>query len=119
MDRKALGMWGEKIAGKYLQKNGYKIIETNFRCRQGEIDIIAIDREYLVFVEVRTRRGIEYGSPEESVTLAKKKKLISLAFAYLQNHSNLPSSWRFDVIAIEADQAGKIIRLELIQNAID
>lgn len=119
MKRKALGEWGEKVAGEYLQDLGYQIIETNYRCKEGEIDIVALDKEYLVFVEVRTRRGCEFGSPEESITSVKKKKLISLAFAYLQNHKNLPPSWRFDVVAIEANQAGKIIRLDLIQNAID
>ena len=119
MKRKALGEWGEKIAREYLLNHGYHIVETNYRCREGEIDIVALDKEYLVFVEVRTRRGCEFGSPEESVTGAKKKKLISLAFTYLQNHKNLPSLWRFDVVAIESDGRGKVIRLELIRNAIN
>jgi putative endonuclease len=117
--RKALGDWGEKVAREYLLDHGYHIIETNYRCREGEIDIVARDKEYLVFVEVRTRRGCNFGSPEESVTNTKKKKLISLAFNYLQNHNNLPSLWRFDVVAIESDGRGKVIRLELIQNAIN
>jgi putative endonuclease len=117
--RKFLGKWGENVAREYLQKRGYQIIETNFRCREGEIDIIAQDKEYLVFVEVRTRRGFEFGTPEESVTTAKKKKLISLAFIYLQNHRNLPALWRFDVVAEELDRGGQITRLELIQNAIN
>lgn len=119
MKRKALGTWGEKTAKEYLQGQGYQILETNFRCREGEIDIIARDGEYLVFVEVRTRKGSEFGTPEESITTAKKKKLISLAFVYLQNHSNLPSLWRFDVVAIELNQEGEITRLELIRDAIN
>jgi len=119
VNRKALGEWGEKIAGEYLLGHGYHIVETNYRCREGEIDIVALDKDYLVFVEVRTRSGCGFGSPEESVTVVKQKKLISVAFAYLQNHKNLPSLWRFDVVAIESDGKGKVIRLELIQNAIN
>jgi len=116
--RKELGDLGEKLALEHLRKRGYKIRETNFRCRQGEIDIIAQQKGCLVFVEVRTRTGAGFGTPEESVTAAKKEKLVSLALAYLQTHRNLPSSWRFDVVAVELDQAGQVSRIELIQDAI-
>jgi len=119
MNRKDLGSWGEKIAVGYLKKHGYQIVETNFRCRQGEIDIIAQDNEYLVFIEVRTRKGYGFGTPEESVNVTKQKKLVSLAFAYLQTHRNHSSLWRFDVVAVELDRKGKIARLELIQDAIN
>ena len=118
MKRKAVGELGEKMAAEYLQKRGYHILETNFRCREGEIDIIARDKDYLVFVEVRTRTGSEFGTPEESITATKKEKLVSLALAYLQTHSDLPSLWRIDVVAIKLDQDGKVSRLELIQNAV-
>lgn len=118
MKRKALGAFGEKVAVAYLKKRGYQIVETNFRCREGEIDIIARDKDYLVFVEVRTRRGSGFGTPEESITAAKKEKLTSLAFVYLQTHRKSPSLWRFDVVAIELDQEGQISRIDLIQNAI-
>ncbi len=116
--RKQIGDLGEKLALKHLRKRGYRIRETNFRCREGEIDIIAQDKDYLVFVEVRTRTSSNFGTPEESVTAAKKERLISLALAYLQTHRNLPSSWRFDVVAIELDRDKQISRIELIQNAI-
>ncbi len=119
MKRKAVGELGEKIAKEYLQKKRYQIIETNFRCREGEIDIIARDKDYLVFVEVRTKKGYGFGTPEESITTAKKEKLISLAFAYLQTHRKSPSLWRFDVVAIELNQEGQPSRIELIQNAIN
>ena len=118
MKRKAVGELGEKMALEYLQKRGYRILETNFRCREGEIDIIARDKDYLVFVEVRTRRGFSFGTPEESVTATKKEKLTSLAFAYLQTRRNSPSSWRFDVVAVELNQERQISRIELIQDAI-
>jgi putative endonuclease len=110
---------GEKMAVEYLKKRGYQIVETNFRCREGEIDIIAQDKDYLVFVEVRTRRGSSYGTPEESITAAKKEKLTSVAFAYLQTHRKSPPLWRFDVVAIELDHEGQTLRIDLIQNAIN
>jgi putative endonuclease len=116
--RKQLGAFGEKIAAEHLRGLGYKIRETNFRRKEGEIDIIAQDKDCLVFVEVRARTGSDFGTPEESVTAAKQEKLISLALAYLQTHSNLPSLWRIDVMAIELDQDRRVSRIELIQNAI-
>ena len=119
MNRKALGALGEKRARDFLQKRGYRIVETNFRCREGEIDIIAMDGECLVFVEVRTRSGADFGTPEESVTRAKREKLISVALSYLQTHRNLPSLWRFDVVACEIGRDGQTTRIEVIQNAID
>jgi len=117
MKRKALGEFGEKMAREYLKKKGYHILETNFRCREGEIDVVAQDKDYLVFVEVRTRTGSDFGTPEESLTVAKKDRLVSLALAYLQTHRGLPSLFRFDVVAVELDQKGRVSRLELIQNA--
>lgn len=117
-ERKRLGAWGEKLAAEHLRELGYKIREANFRCSQGEIDIIAQDKDCLVFVEVRTRAGSDFGTPEESITPAKKEKLVSLALAYLQTHSSLPSLWRIDVVAVELGQDEKSPRIELIQNAI-
>jgi putative endonuclease len=118
VDRKALGALGEKRAVEFLKKRKYRILETNFRCRGGEIDIVAQEKDYLVFVEVRTRASDTFGTPEESVTPAKKERLISAALTYLQTHVNLPSLWRFDVVAIETSQEGQLSRIELIQNAI-
>lgn len=118
MKRKELGAAGEKLARDFLKKKGYRIRDTNFRCREGEIDIIAWKKDCLVFVEVRTRSTTAFGSPEESVTVAKKEKLISTALAYIGSHRDLPSLWRIDFVAIELDQEGKVIRIELIENAI-
>lgn len=118
MKRKEVGDLGERLAGDFLRKKGYHIRETNFRCKEGEIDIVAEQGDYLVFVEVRTRKGPEFGTPEESVTAAKMKKLITVAFAYLQNHRKLPPFWRIDVVAVELDQKEKPTRIELIENAI-
>ena len=118
MKRKELGAIGEKLARDFLKKKGYKIRETNFRCREGEIDIIAQKKGYLVFVEVRTKTSAGFGSPEESVTFAKKEKLIASAFSYLNSHKDLPEFWRIDFVAVELDQKGKTTRIELIENAI-
>ena len=71
-DRKQVGELGEKKAIKYLKENGYKIMQHNFKCRTGEVDIIAMDGKTIVFIEVKTRRSLSYGLPCESVTAAKK-----------------------------------------------
>lgn len=118
MNRKALGALGEKRAAEFLKKRGHRILETNFRCREGELDIISRDGDCLVFVEVRTKSGADFGSPEESVTRAKREKLVSVALAYLQTHRNLPESWRFDVVAVEVGREGQTTRIEVIENAL-
>ncbi|TRZ52210.1 MAG: YraN family protein [Dehalococcoidia bacterium] len=118
MKRKELGDIGEELARKFLKKKGYRIRETNFRCREGEIDIIAEQKGYLVFIEVRTKTSSSFGSPEESVTSAKKEKLIASALAYMSSHKDLPDNWRIDFVGIEMDQKGKATRIELIQNAV-
>ena len=118
MNRQEVGKLGEKLAQKFLKKKGYRIRETNFRCRSGEIDIVAQQKDYLVFVEVRTRSSLDFGSPEESITRSKKEKLIASALTYISTHQGLPSSWHIDVVAIEIDQKGKTRRIELIENAI-
>jgi len=119
MNRQEVGKLGEKAARKFLKKRGYRIRETGFRCRHGEIDIVARHKDYLVFVEVRTKISLDFGTPEESITQAKKKKLIALALSYTSTHQNLPSLWRIDVVAVELDDKGKTRRIELIENAIE
>lgn len=119
MNREEVGKLGEKLAQKFLKKRGYRIRETNFHWRRGEIDIVAQQKDYLVFVEVRTKSSLDFGTPEESITQSKKEKLIALALAYINAHQNLPPLWRIDVVAVEVDQKGKARRIELIQNAIE
>ncbi len=119
MNRQEVGKLGEKTAQKFLKKRGYRIRETNFRCPHGEIDIIAQRKDYLVFVEVRTKSNLDFGTPEESITQAKKQKLITLALTYTSTHQNLPSLWRIDVVAIELDDKGKTRRIEHIENAVE
>ena len=117
--RRRLGDRGEKLAQAFLRSKGYKIIETNYRRREGEIDIIAQTADCLAFIEVRTRRGGQFGAPEESITQAKQKRLEALALEYIQSHENLPPQWRIDVVAIELDDKGYISRIELIENAVE
>ncbi len=119
MNRQEVGKLGEKLAQKFLKKKGYHIRETNFYCPRGEIDIIARRGDYLVFIEVRTKSNLDFGTPEESITQSKKEKLIASALTYINTHQNLPSLWRIDVVAIEVNDKGKTERIELIQNAIE
>ncbi len=118
MDSREIGALGEKIAAEHLTRLGYVIRERNFRSREGEIDIIAEKDDFLVFIEVRTRRSLSFGTPEESVTAKKKERLIALTQAYMEDREDLPSSWRIDVMALELGPKGQISRLELIENAI-
>lgn len=118
MKRRNTGILGEKLARDFLKKRGYRIVETNYRCPEGEVDIIARDRDFLVFVEVRTKKSLEFGSPEESITPVKKERMIAVASRYYQTHENLPQSWRIDVVAVELDQKDKLKRIELIENAV-
>jgi putative endonuclease len=110
------GKEGEKIAAAFLKKNGYRIIETNYRCTLGEIDIIAREKNELVFVEVKTRKSVELGYPEQAVGRNKQKKMSQLALWYLQK-KNADTEARFDVVAITISDAGNEIRL--IKNAFD
>jgi len=119
MDRKSVGAAGELIAQNYLKKKGYRIIETNFRTRYGELDIVAKNNNTLVFVEVRTKTGVSFGSPEESITPTKSRHLAAAAYIYQQHHKGLPESWRIDFIAVVLDDFGKLIRINHIESAIE
>ncbi|MFC1917736.1 YraN family protein [Chloroflexota bacterium] len=79
MKRRDTGLLGERLAREFLEKQGYRVIESNYRCADGEIDIVARHGDDLVFVEVRSKRGRGFGTPEESITPAKMKKLKSVA----------------------------------------
>jgi putative endonuclease len=116
-DRRSLGRHGEELAARHLAGKGYEIIVRNWRCETGEIDLVARDGAGLAFVEVRTRRGRALGSPEESVTAAKQARLIDLAEAYVQTE-NWGGYWRIDVVAIEMDRRGRLLRIDHYENAI-
>ncbi len=118
MKRRETGILGEKLAADFLKKRGYRILETNYRRPEGEIDIVARQKDCLVFVEVRTKGSRQFGTPEESITPAKKEKLRMVAYGYRQTHEKLPEAWRIDVVAVELDWSGKPRRIELIENAV-
>ena len=96
-----VGSWGELLAANYLRKKRYKIVATNYRCRYGEIDLIACNRNYLVFVEVKARMSAKFANAYEFVDSHKQERLRTTAEIYLsQNPTNLQP--RFDVISIYA-----------------
>lgn len=109
------GKHGEDIASDFLSKKGFKVIERNFKKRYGEIDIVAIDDNVLVFVEVKTRSSSKYGSPLESITPWKLRAVIKTAQYYKLTHSKLPEQLRIDAISIELFD-GRMPKIEHIKN---
>ena len=116
-ERRRLGQFGERIAAAHLEAEGYRIIERNFRCREGEIDIIVAKARSLVFVEVRTRRGSAMGGAADSLTLLKGARITAAAEAYCQGRLGLPEERRIDVITIDLSPEGRVLRLEHIESA--
>lgn len=114
--RKKLGRWGEKAALHFLQGHGYQILEHSYRCKVGEIDIVAREGTELVFVEVKTRCSLSFGSPVESISRQKRKKLTQLALVYLSHHRMHHTACRFDVVGILLEKE-KIAQIELVKNA--
>lgn len=108
---KAIGDYGEKLAVKYLKKQGYKIVKTNYKIRIGEIDIIAMDGDFLVFVEVKYRSTALYGLPNEAVDKHKREKIKRVTLYYLMHTDMLEAYVRFDVVQILGD------KIQLFQNA--
>jgi putative endonuclease len=116
--RRALGQLGEELAVQHLQDRGYLILERNYRCAHGEVDIIARDRERLAFVEVRARRGTAFGTPEESVTARKQERLATVARNYLQEMGYGDVDWGIDVVAVRFAADGTLQRIDLIRDAV-
>lgn len=104
MNNKELGKWGEKKAVNYLGKKQYKIKEINYRSPLGEIDIIAKDSQYLVFIEVKTRRSNNFGPPEAAVDFSKQQRIRKIALLYLKKNNFSEKKVRFDVISIIIDK---------------
>ena len=107
------------MAARFLKNKGYLILETNYRCRWGEIDIVAVDEGQMVFVEVRTRKGNAFGTPEESITPAKRRRLMVTAQSYLREHGQEGLDWRVDLIAIRLGSRQRLERVEHIRHAIE
>jgi putative endonuclease len=116
--RKGLGQRGEDLAAEKLTALGYALVARNYRCAYGEIDLIARQGETLVFAEVRTRRGQQFGAPEESITARKREHLIAAAQNYLQENNLRDENWRIDVVAVEMAKNGKLVRVDVLENAV-
>lgn len=111
-----LGRFGEKKAVAFLKKNGYRIVEKNYKCRLGEIDIIAIDKNTLVFVEVKSRTQSNFGEPQESVNYQKIRHISNVALNYIQKKKLEDVNIRFDVVGVSFGD-NKKPHIELIKDA--
>ena len=116
--RQGLGRTGERLAAEELARQGYSIIERNFRCQHGEIDLIAEEGGDLVFIEVKTRRGNAYGLPEEAVTPRKQQKIVQVATYYLDLHTCSERAWRVDVVAVQLSASGRFEEIRVYQHAV-
>ena len=116
--RRRLGAFGERLAAAHLEAKGYRIRARNYRCREGEIDIVAQDGQTLVFVEVRTRRGDALGGPAESVTAVKQSRLVTAATAYVQALADPPPDQRIDVVAVQLSPDGRLLAIDHIEGAV-
>lgn len=116
---KLLGTYGEKIAVKFLENEGYIILTTNYRCRFGEIDIIAADGDTVAFIEVKTRSSNEYGEPSEAVNYTKQMKIVKTSLHYITNKNLTEYMSRFDIVEISVDVDNKANKIALIKDAFD
>lgn len=117
-NRQKLGHTAEAFAADYLKRKGYSILAQNYRCRYGEIDIVALDKRTLVFVEVRAKVTTDFGLPQESIGYRKQKKLREVARYYLATEREKGSICRFDVVAVQYNVGSqKVEKLEHIENA--
>ena len=117
MRKKSLGNLGENLALKRLQNKGYKFVERNFRSNYGEIDLIFLDKDILVFVEVKTRFSESFGEPAEAVTDYKIRSIIKTGQYFKLKNPSFPDSLRVDVVAIDLDpKTKKILSFEHFEN---
>ena len=116
-NRQKTGVRGESLAVKALKRNGYKILEQNYRSKLGEIDIIAKERDVLAFVEVKARRTDQFGNPKLAVTPQKQRKISMVALEYLKQTEQMDVKARFDVVAIRLLRDHQ--EIEIIKNAFE
>ncbi|MDP8213144.1 MAG: YraN family protein [Candidatus Zapsychrus exili] len=118
-EKKNLGKIGEDLAVSFLKKNGYKIVERNFLTRIGEIDIIAKDKKVICFIEVKTRKSLDFGVGYEAVLVSKQGKIINAAKIYLAKNNICDTDIRFDVLSILLSDDNEIKEIEVIKGAFD
>ena len=116
-DRQILGAEGERAAEKFLRRQRYTILQRNYRCRSGEVDLVALDGRTVVFVEVKTRTQPEFGSPFEAVDQRKQRQIQRVAQRYLTEHRLHDRDARFDVVGVWWENGR--VHCELIRNAFD
>jgi len=117
--RKELGAKGEGLAAKFLKRRGYRIIQRNYRCKLGEIDIIAERDRTTVFVEVRSKQTEGFGPPQYSITAAKRRQISKVALSYIREKNLVGQSCRFDVIAVTFSSESRRPGIEHIENAFE
>jgi putative endonuclease len=103
----ALGRQGEQLAAEYLQDAGFRILDRNYRCAEGEIDIVAVERRMLVACEVKTRSGVRFGTPVEAVTRQKLRRLRHLAVRWASTHGWFFDQLRVDIIGVLKSPSGE------------
>ena len=113
-----LGKLGEEMAGRFLRERGYQILTTNYRCPKGEVDIVAKDGEEVVFVEVRTRRSQGFGTPQESLTGPKVRRLVATCQDYLQGYGGADTNWRIDLVSVRLDQGNRLKDIDHLRYAV-
>jgi putative endonuclease len=111
------GRRAEELAARHLKENGYKILQKNYRTRSGEIDLIALDGEVLVFVEVKARRSERFGTPKEALSIQKQRKIVLTARHYLKESGKQEVRVRFDMVSIL--MTGSVPAIEVVKNAFD
>lgn len=121
MDRSRLDIAkiGESLAVAHFKARGYKILAQNYRAMRGEIDLIAQDGQFIVFVEVKTRKSLKFGVPQAAVTKQKQRQISKVALAYLQAKNLWDTPCRFDVIGIHLTHQSELLRLDHIEGAFD
>ncbi len=117
MQKKELGKKGEEIAIRFLKKKGYRILERNYVCKMGEMDIVAREKDTLAFIEVKTRTTTAFGPPQLAVNLTKQMQLSKVALYFLKEKKLEDVKARFDVVAILLRSRGE--EIELIKDAFD
>lgn len=117
-NRVKLGRRGEAVAVQELIRRGYEIVSRNWRCRIGEVDLVAVSGDAWTFFEVRTRRGREFGLPEESLTSTKVERMVDVARMYLAAHNENVHEvdWRIGLVAVEMDEAGCLLRVDVYES---
>jgi putative endonuclease len=113
-----LGASAEALAASLLERQGYRLLARNYRCAVGELDLVARDGSEIVFVEVRARQVGSMVGPEESITARKQQRVLRAAEHYLSTQGMHDAAWRVDVVAVEVDRAGRVVRAEHLRSVV-